>query len=95
MRKSIDGLAAVTPQILEQDPHERAGPVNSNLIASPSRSPADLLSTPDVGLPGAYQSRASSIRRVAGELGISRNTIRPYLKGETPIGERRPRLTTG
>jgi transposase len=29
------------------------------------------------------------VRRVARELGISRNTIRRYLKDETPIGERR------
>ena len=31
-----------------------------------------------------------SIRRVAREVGISRNTVRRYLKDETPIGERRP-----
>jgi transposase len=30
------------------------------------------------------------IRQVARELGISRNTVRRYLKDETPIGERRP-----
>ena len=30
-----------------------------------------------------------SVRRVASDLGISRNTVRRYLKDETPIGERR------
>jgi transposase len=31
-----------------------------------------------------------SVRRVARELGVSRNTIRRYLEEDTPIGERRP-----
>lgn len=31
-----------------------------------------------------------SIRRVARELEVSRNTVRRYLKGETPIGKRKP-----
>src|SRR5688572_9226722 len=30
-----------------------------------------------------------SVRRVARDLGISRNTVRRYLKDETPIGQRR------
>jgi transposase len=30
-----------------------------------------------------------SLRQVAKDLGISRNTVRRYLRDETPIGERR------